>query len=104
MDFEILSSLESKFQDLTLRCTEGRGNSQGAGNSLGILSELIKAMNASDTARDQLTLEKDHKRGDHLSKPIPLKLNTSAGLGGHFIPLFNSARGGHLSPPFMRLG
>ena len=50
LDFEILSSLESKFQDLSLRCSEGRGNSQGAGFSLGILSELIKAMNASDTA------------------------------------------------------
>ena len=32
--------------------SDGRGKSQGAGNSLGDRADLIKAMNASDTARD----------------------------------------------------
>ncbi len=31
--------------------SQGRGNSQGAGNSLGLRLDLIKAENASDTAR-----------------------------------------------------
>ena len=31
--------------------SEGRGNSQGAGNLLGDRADLVKAMNASDTAR-----------------------------------------------------
>jgi len=48
---------------------------------------------------DHLPLVKDHFKGDHLTTLKPMKLNTSAGLGGHFTPFINRDRGGHLSPP-----
>lgn len=48
---------------------------------------------------DHLPLEKDHFKGDRLTTLKPMKLNSSAGLGGHIVCLFNSDQGGHLSPP-----
>jgi len=53
---------------------------------------------------DHLPLEKDHFKGDQLTKPKPLKPNISAVLGGHFILFIYSDRGGHLSPPLYKGG
>jgi hypothetical protein len=52
---------------------------------------------------DHLPLEKDHRRGDHLTRCIPLRANAHAGLGGHFSLYIDSDQGGHLvTPPFIR--
>jgi len=48
---------------------------------------------------DHLTLRKDHFKGDHLHRQKPLKANKYGILGGHFNPVNDSDRGGHLSPP-----
>lgn len=48
---------------------------------------------------DHLHLEKDHFKGDHLTRLKHLKPNNSAVLGGHFTSNNDNDRGGHLSPP-----